>query len=134
VGPNTALAFVLTIGAAQRFRRGQPVASYLGLIPCEESSGGGQKLGAITKHGNRLLRSLLVEATHNVVRLDAAFRQQCLHRCHGKPKGVAKVAAARRLAVRLYWMLRTQVGYPVRSFASRAARGCRGSAQARSKR
>jgi hypothetical protein len=35
-----------------------------------------------------------------------------LHRCHQKPKGVAKVAAARKLAVRLYWMLRSQVGYP----------------------
>ena len=34
------------------------------------------------------------------------------HRCHGKPKGVAKVAAARKLAVRLYWMLRTQTPYP----------------------
>jgi transposase len=38
------------------------VASYLGLIPREESSGGRQKLGAITKQGNRLLRALLVEA------------------------------------------------------------------------
>jgi hypothetical protein len=35
-----------------------------------------------------------------------------LHRGHQKPKGVAKVAAARKLAVRLYWMLRTQTGYP----------------------
>lgn len=38
--------------------------------------------------------------------------EQDLHRCHQKPKGVAKVAAARKLAVRLYWMLRSQVGYP----------------------
>jgi len=34
------------------------------------------------------------------------------HRCHEKPKGVAKVAAARKLAIRLYWMLRTQKAYP----------------------
>jgi transposase len=40
VGPNTALAFVLTIGDASRFPRGKQVASYLGLIPREESSGG----------------------------------------------------------------------------------------------
>ena len=60
VGPNTALAFVLTIGDESRFQRGKQVASYLGLIPREESSGGRQKLGAITKQGNRLLRSLLV--------------------------------------------------------------------------
>jgi transposase len=51
VGPNTALAYVLTIGDVSRFRRGKQVASYLGLIPREESSGGRQKLGAITKQG-----------------------------------------------------------------------------------
>ena len=34
------------------------------------------------------------------------------HRCHHKPKGVAKVAAARKLAVRLYWMLRSNTAYP----------------------
>jgi transposase len=112
VGPNTALAFVLTIGDVGRFGRGKQVASYLGLIPREESSGGRQKLGAITKQGNRMLRSLLVEAAQTAVRLDPQFRKQYLHRCHQKPKGVAKVAAARKLAVRLYWMLRSRVGYP----------------------
>ena len=112
VGPNTALAYVLTLGDVTRFRRGKQVASYLGLIPREESSGGRQKLGAISKQGNRLLRSLLVEAAQIAVRFDPGFRKQYLHRCHQKPKGVAKVAAARRLAVRLYWMLRTQVAYP----------------------
>jgi transposase len=112
VGPNTALAFVLTIGDVSRFPRGKQVASYLGLIPREESSGGRQKLGAITKQGNRLLRSLLVEAAQIAVRCDPEFRKQYLHRCHQKPKGVAKVAAARKLAVRLYWMLRTQKPYP----------------------
>jgi transposase len=112
VGPNTALAFVLTIGDVSRFRRGKQVASYLGLIPREESSGGRQKLGAITKQGNRMLRSLLVEAAGIAVRCDPGFRKQYLHRCHAKPKAVAKVAAARKLAVRLYWMLRTQTAYP----------------------
>ncbi len=112
VGPNTALAFALTIGDASRFPRGKQVASYLGLIPREETSGGRQKLGAITKQGNRLLRSLLVEAAQVAVRCDPQFRREYLHRCHQRPKGVAKVAAARKLAVRLYWMLRTQTGYP----------------------
>jgi transposase len=112
VGPNTALAFVLTIGEVSRFPRGKQVASYLGLIPREESSGGRQKLGAITKQGNRMLRSLLVEAAQIAVRFDPGYRKQYLHRCHQKPKGVAKVAAARKLAVRLYWMLRSQVAYP----------------------
>ena len=112
VGPNTALAFVLTIGDVSRFPRGKQVASYLGLIPREETSGGRQKLGAISKQGNRLLRSLLVEAAQSAVIHDAQFRKQYLHRCHQKPKGVAKVAAARKLAVRLYWMLRSNTAYP----------------------
>jgi hypothetical protein len=47
-----------------------------------------------------------------VVRCDLEFRSEYLHRCHSKPKGVAKVAAARKLAIRLYWMLRTQKRYP----------------------
>src|ERR1700680_3632357 len=111
-GPNTALAFVLTIGDVTRFPRGKQVASYLGLIPREESSGGRQKLGAITKQGNRLLHSVVVEAAQIAVRFDPEFRKQYVHRCHQKPKGVAKVAAARKLAVRLYWMLRTNVAYP----------------------
>jgi hypothetical protein len=112
VGPNTALAFVLTIGDVSRFQRGKQVASYLGLIPREESSGGRQKLGAISKQGNRMLRSLLVEAAQVAVQHDPGLRKQYLHRCRQKAKGVAKVATARKLAVRRYWMLRSQVGYP----------------------
>jgi transposase len=112
VGAITALAYVLTMGDVNRFPRGKQVASYLGLIPREHSSGGRQKLGAITKQGNRMLRMLLVEAAQSAVRLDPQFRKEYLHRCHQKPKAVAKVAAARKLAVRLYWMLRTQTAYP----------------------
>ena len=112
VGPITALAFAVTIGEVGRFAHSKQVASYLGLIPREHSSGGRQRLGAISKQGNRFLRMLLVESAHTVTRLDHGFRQQYLHRCHGKPKAVAKVAAARKLAIRLYWMLRTNTGYP----------------------
>ena len=112
VGPITALAFVLTIGDVTRFARGKQVASYVGLIPREHSSGGRQRLGAISKQGNSFLRMLLVEAAQSVVRLDESFRKQYAHRCHSKPKGIAKVAAARRLAVRLYGMLRTNTPYP----------------------
>jgi transposase len=112
VGPITALAYVLTMGDVTRFPRGKQVASYLGLIPREHSSGGRQHLGAISKQGNRMLRMLLVEAATTTVRLDPEFKKEYLHRCHQKPKAVAKVAAARKLAVRLYWMLRTQTAYP----------------------
>jgi transposase len=112
VGPITSMAFVLTMGEVSRFPRGKQVASYLGLIPREYSSGGHQRFGSISKQGNRFMRMLLVEAAQCVVRYDAEFRNEYLHRCHTKPRGVAKVAAARKLAVRLYWMLRTNTAYP----------------------
>ena len=112
VGPITSLAFVLTMGDVSRFQRGKQVASYLGLIPREYSSGGHQRLGSISKQGNSFLRMLLVEAAQSVVRYDESFRKEYLHRCHGKPKGVAKVAAARKLAIRLYWMLRSNTKHP----------------------
>jgi transposase len=112
VGPVTSLAFVLTLGGVARFKRSKQVASYLGLIPREHSSGGKQHLGAISKQGNRFARMLLVEAAQTACRMDEGFRKQYQHRCHNKAKGVAKVAAARKLAVRLYWMLRTKTPYP----------------------
>jgi len=112
VGPITALAFVVTIGEVGRFASSGQVASYVGLIPREHSSGGKQRLGSISKQGNRFLRQLLVEAAQSVCRVDEGFRKQYQARCHHMPKGVAKVAAARKLAVRLYWMMRQNVGYP----------------------
>jgi transposase len=112
VGPITALAFAVTIGDVTRFQRSKQVASYVGLIPREHSSGGKQRLGGISKQGNRFLRQLLVEAAQSAVRYDESLRRPYQQRCHRKPKGVAKVAAARQLAVRLYWMLRTHTAYP----------------------
>jgi transposase len=112
VGPITSLAFVLTMGDVSRFPRGKQVASYLGLIPREYSSGGHERLGSISKQGNGFMRMLLVEAAQVAVRCDPQMRQEYLHRCHKKAKGVAKVAAARKLAIRLYGMLRTNRGYP----------------------
>jgi transposase len=111
VGPVTALAFVVTIGDVRRFKRGKQVGSYLGLIPAERSSGSKRRLGAISKQGNVFLRTLLVEAAQSACRYDEQFRKEYQHRCHQKPRGVAKVAAARKLAVRLYWMLRNQTPY-----------------------
>ncbi|MGO8720145.1 MAG: transposase [Acidobacteriaceae bacterium] len=66
----------------------------------------------MSKQGNRFLRQLLVEAAQSATRLDEGFKKQYQARCHHKPRGVAKVAAARKLTVRLYWMLRTNVAYP----------------------
>lgn len=112
VGPVTALAFVLSVGDVSRFRSSRQVASYVGLIPREHSSGGKQRLGAISKQGNSFLRQLLVEAAQSAVRHDPGFRKEYQARCHHKPRGVAKVATARKLTVRLYWMLRQNTAYP----------------------
>jgi transposase len=112
VGPITALAFVLTIGDVSRFQRSKQVSSYLGLIPRERSSGGKQRFGSISKQGNGFVRMLLVEAAQATNRWDEGFRRQYAARCHHKPKAVAKVASARKLAVRLYWMLRSNTPYP----------------------
>jgi transposase len=106
VGPLTALSFVLTIGPVERFGCGKQVASYLGLIPSEYSSGGRQRLGHISKQGNTLLRWLLVEAAHGAVQRDPQCRRYFLHLSLRRQRAVAIVAVARKIAVRLYWMLR----------------------------
>jgi transposase len=112
VGPITALAFVLTLGPAGRFRRGKQVASYFGLIPTEHSSGGGgQRLGHISKQGNPFLRGLLVEAAQSAVRYEPGMHREYQRLAQRKCRALAKVAMARKLAVRLYWMLRTEVDY-----------------------
>src|SRR6266700_1880156 len=112
VGAITALAYVLTMGDVSRFPRGKQVASYLGLIPREHSSGGRQKLGAITKQGNRMLRMFPVGAAEAGGPSRPGFSWGEPERWPQKAEAVAKVAAARKLAVRLYWMLRTQRPYP----------------------
>ena len=112
VGPVTALAFVLVIGDITRFRRSKQLASYLGLIPSEESSGTRRRLGAISKQGNTLLRTLLVEAGQSAARCDPELRRAYQRLCHKKAHtGIGKVMVARKLAVRLYWMLKTQQPY-----------------------
>src|SRR5262249_8041814 len=75
VGPVTALAFVLTIGPVSRFANSKKVVSYLGLNSSEESTGGRQRLGAISKQGNPMMRYLLVEAAQTASRLDPELRR-----------------------------------------------------------
>jgi transposase len=106
VGALTALAFVLIIGRTDRFQCGKQIASYLGLVPLEESSGQRRRLGHITKQGNSLLRFLLVEAAQVTVRSDQQWRSKYFHLAMRRGRKIAKVAMARRLAVRLYWMWR----------------------------
>jgi transposase len=106
VGALTALAFELIIGKAERFQCGKQVASYLGLVPLEDSSGTRRRLGHITKQGSSILRFLLVEAAQVTVRSVPEWRSQYSHLAMRRGRKIAKVAMARKLAVRLYWMMR----------------------------
>jgi transposase len=121
VGALTALAFVLIIGRADRFQCGKQIASYLGLVPLEESSGQRRRLGHITKQGNSLLRFLLVEAAQVTVRSDQEWRSKYFHLAMRRGRKIAKVAMARRLAVRMYWMWRKRWDYEqLKKFGSHA--------------
>lgn len=111
VGPVTALAMVLTLGPAKRFPAGKQVGSYFGLIPSEYSSGGRQRLGHISKQGSSFLRFLLVEAGQTAARYDPLLKRFYLRLARRKNRGVAKVAVARKLATRLYLMLREDWTY-----------------------
>ena len=96
VGPVTALMLGLTIGPVERFRCSKQVVSYLGLNPRESSSGGRQRLGAISKPGNRLARYLLVEAGQSVARYDEELRRdyQRLKFRRGSAAGLEAAPAA----------------------------------------
>jgi transposase len=121
VGALTALAFVLIIGQPDRFQCGKQIASYLGLVPLEDSSGQRRRLGHITKQGNSLLRFLLVEAAQVTVRSDQEWRSKYFHLALRRGRKIAKVAMARRLAVRLYWMWRKGWDYEqLKKFGSHA--------------
>ncbi len=106
VGALTALAFELVIGTPERSACAKQIASYVGLVPAEESSGDRRRLGHISKQGNVLLRFLLVEAAQVTVRSDAQWRSQFFHLAMRRGRKIAKVAMARKLAVELYWMWR----------------------------
>jgi len=121
VGALTALAFVLIMGRAERFQCGKQIACYLGLVPLEDSSGDRRRLGHITKQGNSLLRFLLVEAAQVTVRSDQEWRSKYFHLALRRGRKIAKVAMARRLAIRLYWMWRKGWDYEqLKKFGSHA--------------
>jgi transposase len=111
VGPLTSLSFVLTIGPVERFARSRQVSSYLGLDPRLNCSAGRMKIGAISKQGNSTTRWLLVEAGQTAARKDEDLRRLYRRLKFRRGSQIAKVAVARRLAVRLYWMLRSRANY-----------------------
>jgi transposase len=121
VGSLTALAFVLIIGRAERFECGKQIAAYLGLVPLEDSSGNRRRLGHITKQGSSMLRFLLVEAAQVTVRSLPEWRSKYFRLMKRRGRKIAKVAMARRLAIRLYWMWRKGWDYEqVKKFGSHA--------------
>ena len=111
VGAQTALATVLVLGPVERFPDDRHLTSYLGLIPQEDSSAGRQRFGHLTKQGNRLMRFLLVEAAGIASRYDPRLQRAYRRLAFRKGAAVAKVAVARKLAIRLYIMLRDGIDY-----------------------
>jgi transposase len=118
VGPLTALAFVATVDTPTRFVRAAQVASFLGLVPGEHSSGAQRRRGGITKRGPRRARWLLGQAAWCVWRSgrpEVAALQAWVERLAARRgRHIALVALARRLATILFAMWRdgTRFGAP----------------------
>ena len=130
IGVINALALVHTLGEVRRFRRKEEVVAFVGLDPLEKSSGQTKRIGQISKHGSRLARHLLGQAAQAC--RDHRIRKFYLEvsRRRGRPK--AKVAAARKLLINCYVMLRDGIGYE--EFQRRGEVGlCEGSGEVRAK-
>ncbi len=113
VGPITSLAFVLTLEAPERFRKSRTVGPYLGLVPGRKQSGDSDPERRITKHGDRCLRRLLVNAAHYIL---GPFGEDCDLRRFGtklasrggkNAKKRAIIAVARKLAILLHHLWRS---------------------------
>ncbi len=111
VGPVTASAIVATIGEGHQFRSGRAFAAWLGLTPLNRSSGGKERLGRISKMGDRYIRRLLVLGMTSRIkqiqmhpeRYDPWFAD-ILER---KPRKLAAVAMANKTA-RIVWSVLTR--------------------------
>ena len=100
VGPVTALATDIFLSDPGRFTDGKALASYVGLIPGERSSGRRQRLGKVTKQGSPLLRFLWGEAGAHAVRRDPELKRFYRRKLVQKGLGKARVAVARKLGIR----------------------------------
>jgi transposase len=132
VGPIVAASFVSVIDEAKRFHNAHEVESYLGLVPSEDTTGGKRRLGAISKHGNSYLRSLLVQAAWIIMRQPHRVDPlQCWAEAIAKRRGkrIAVVALARRLAGVLWAMWRDSTVYDPELVARKGARGLKRAAQ-----
>lgn len=111
VGPITALATEVYLGDPGRFPDGKCLSSYVGMIPSEDSSAGKQRLGRLTKEGNAMLRFLWCEAVGHAVAKDEELKRFYRRKLAQKGMGKAKVAAGRKLGIRLWIMLRDNIDY-----------------------
>lgn len=108
VGPRLAEAIVALLDQPERFQHAREVSAYIGMVPKELDSGETVRRGPITKHGSRLVRSLLVEVAWAGLRHNRWVRQTYELISGGKKsrKKIAIVAVGRRLLVRCWAMLR----------------------------
>jgi transposase len=111
VGRVTALATEVFLGDPHRFATGNQVASYIGMIPSEHTSGKRQKLGKMSKQGNALLRYLWTEAVRHAAEKDPELKRFYRRKLIQKGMGKARIAAARKLGIRLWIMMRDQMDY-----------------------
>jgi transposase len=109
VGPRTAEAVAAYLDEVKRFARGKQVASYFGLVPCQDSSGGVNRLGRITRQGPPTVRRLLVEAAWQGIRRSPQLKSYFdrLVREDRDRRKIALVATAHHLARVMFAMLRT---------------------------
>jgi transposase len=111
IGLLTGLALVHTLEPVQRFATARKVAAYVGLDPMEESSADRKRYGGVSKAGSKLVRFLLVEAGQTAARRDPQLRSFYMRISFKRKTAKAKVAVARKLAVRSFIMLRDQIDY-----------------------
>jgi transposase len=111
IGLLTALCLVHTLQPVSRFRNQRKVVAYAGLDPLVRASAERAIYLGISKAGSRMLRYLLVEAVHTAIRYDEDLKRfyQRLAARRGRPK--AKVAAARKLLIRAFIMMRDEIDY-----------------------
>ena len=111
VQTQTALSSIVEVGDFKRFSSAEKFASYLGLVPGEDSSGDGQTRLGITKAGNTHVRRLLVEAAQSYGRGQAGHKSKALKaRQQGNPPEVIAYAdkANERLRRKYYKMVLSQ--------------------------
>ena len=107
VGPIVATALVAEVGDWQAFSSGRSLAAWIGLVPRQHSTGGKERLGRISKQGNRYLRWLLVTGAMAVIRYarqHGTKRLWLVHLMGRRPIKVAAVALANKIA-RMAWAM-----------------------------